>query len=178
MVSESQLEESLRQTCVAVAKILVSQGKYLAVAESCTGGYLSKVLTDESGSSAYFRGGCVPYSNEAKTAILKIDPGLIQSKGAVSEEVAQALACGVSRELEADFGIGVSGVAGPMGGTRDKPVGTVWISVCAKEGESNNKLFRFSGPRHVVRGKAVFSSLLMLQQFICRQKELDIVLDW
>jgi nicotinamide-nucleotide amidase len=119
------------------------QGQTLAVAESCTGGLLAARLTDRAGSSAYFLGGGVVYSNEAKTDLAGVDPALIERDGAVSVEVAEALAEGIARRFGADFGVGITGVAGPGGGTPDKPVGLVCISVWAGD--------RLGAPRRLTR---------------------------
>jgi nicotinamide-nucleotide amidase len=119
------------------------QGQTLAVAESCTGGLLAARLTDRAGSSAYFLGGGIVYSNEAKTDLAGVDPALIEREGAVSVEVAEALAEGIARRFGADFGVGITGVAGPGGGTADKPVGLVCISVWAGD--------RLGPPRRLTR---------------------------
>ncbi len=107
-------------------------GRTVAVAESCTGGLMSARLTDRPGSSAYFAGGIVVYSNRAKVELAGVDPSLIERFGAVSTEVAEALADGAIERLHADLGIGITGIAGPDGGTEDKPVGLVCFSVCAR----------------------------------------------
>ena len=109
-------------------------GRMVAVAESCTGGLMSARLTELPGSSAYFAGGVVVYSNEAKVALAGVDAGLISQFGAVSTEVAEALASGAAARFDADAGIGITGIAGPDGGTPDKPVGTVCFSVCLRDG--------------------------------------------
>ena len=101
----------------------------IATAESCTGGLLAARLTELAGASDYFRGGIVAYSNEAKVAQAGVEPRLIETHGAVSAEVAQALADGARARLGADVGVGITGVAGPGGGTEEKPVGLVWLSV-------------------------------------------------
>jgi len=115
-----------------VARLL--DGRRVAVAESCTGGLLAARLTDRAGSSDFFAGGVVAYSNEAKTGLVGVDPGLIARDGAVSTSVARALADGACERFDADFGIGISGIAGPGGGTDEKPVGTVCFSVVARRG--------------------------------------------
>ena len=110
-------------------------GETIAVAESCTAGLLAARLTDRSGSSAYFLGGGVVYSNEAKTKLAGVDPALIEAFGAVSTEVAEALAAGIAARFGASIGIGITGIAGPGGGTPEKPVGTVCISVWRRDRE-------------------------------------------
>ena len=99
----------------------------IAVAESCTGGYISHMITNISGASKVFERGIVSYSNEAKIEILKVDPGLIQKFGAVSTQVAKKMAENVRSIANVDIGIGISGIAGPLGGTEEKPVGLVYI---------------------------------------------------
>ena len=106
----------------------------LAVAESCTGGLMAARLTDRAGSSAFFSGGIVAYSNEAKIALVGVEAALIERVGAVSTEVAEALADGAIERFNADLGIGITGIAGPGGGTEDKPVGTVCFSVASRAG--------------------------------------------
>ena len=118
-----------------VAALLVGGGLSVAVAESCTGGLLSARLTDRPGSSEYFRGGVVVYSNEAKVSLAGVDAGLIEQFGAVSTEVAEALADGAAARLEADIGIGITGIAGPDGGSDEKPVGLVCFSVARIDGD-------------------------------------------
>ena len=108
--------------------MLVEQGLTVAVAESCTGGLVSARLTDRPGSSAYVLGGLVVYANDAKAALAGVPAELIEAHGAVSEEVAAALADGARERVGADIGIGITGIAGPDGGTDEKPVGPVWIA--------------------------------------------------
>ena len=117
-----------------VASLLLSSARTVAVAESCTGGLMSARLTELAGSSDYFLGGAVVYSNEAKASMAGVDLDLISRYGAVSTEVAEALADGAATRFGADFGIGITGIAGPGGGTEEKPVGTVCFSVCTGDG--------------------------------------------
>jgi nicotinamide-nucleotide amidase len=115
----------------AVVKLLTARRKTLAVAESCTGGYLAHRITNVPGASAVLLAGFVTYSNEAKTAMLGLDPQLIAEHGAVSKQVALAMAEGARRGAKADFGLATTGIAGPSGGSDDKPVGTVFIAFAA-----------------------------------------------
>src|SRR4029077_144596 len=119
----------------------------IAVAESCTGGLLAGRLTELAGSSDYMVGGITAYSNEGKSGGVGVDPALIDSRGAVSEEVAIALADGARAVLGADIGVGVTGIAGPDGGTEDKPVGTVCFAVTASDGASLVRRTRLPGGR-------------------------------
>ncbi|MGD0336449.1 MAG: nicotinamide-nucleotide amidohydrolase family protein [Candidatus Omnitrophota bacterium] len=148
-----------------VHAFLIKKRKTLAVAESCTGGLISKLLTELPGSSSYFSLGVVTYSNKAKEKILKIPGQLIAKKGAVSIEVARKMASSVRRISGADFGIGVTGIAGPGGATAAKPVGTVFIAIAGKH-ETLCKKFKFSGSRNTIRKKAALESLRLLGTFL------------
>ncbi len=108
------------------------------MAESCTGGLMAGRLTDRSGSSAFFAGGVVAYSNEAKHELVGVEHELIERFGAVSTEVAEALALGAIARFDADIGVGITGIAGPEGGSEEKPVGTVCFSVLSGEGRGNH----------------------------------------
>lgn len=126
----------------------------LATAESCTGGLIAARCTDVPGSSAWFTGGVVAYANDVKRDVLGVDPALLAAHGAVSEPVVRAMAAGVRRLTGARFAVAVSGVAGPDGGTPEKPVGTVWMAVA--DGENVQALhFLFSGDRAAVRTATV-----------------------
>jgi nicotinamide-nucleotide amidase len=149
----------------ALASALAGSGRTLAVAESCTGGLVAKRLTDRAGSSAYFKGGVVAYANDAKTALLGVDAGVIAEHGAVSEPVALAMAAGVASVLGADAGIGVTGVAGPDGGTADKPVGTVWYAASVGETSVARKSL-FPGDRQQIRERATQAALVLLLRLL------------
>lgn len=123
-------EESLES---AIGKLLKKEGKTLALAESCSGGFVSHLITSIPGSSAYFQGSVVPYHNQFKENILGVMPQTLENFGAVSEETVKEMATGVRKLFGSDFGLSSSGIAGPDGGTEQKPVGTVWIA-CAGEG--------------------------------------------
>jgi nicotinamide-nucleotide amidase len=118
----------------AVGRLLAVQRKTLATAESCTGGLIGHRLTQIAGSSAYFLGGVIAYSNESKVRDLGVSGALIEKHGAVSEEVARAMAEGVRARFGADFGLAVTGIAGPEGGSAAKPVGTVWFALADANG--------------------------------------------
>jgi PncC family amidohydrolase len=138
---------------------LSASGKTLAVAESCTGGLLGGAITSIPGSSLYFSGGVLAYGNSAKISLLGVPPDRIAARGAVSREVAVAMAEGVLSLFRADLAIAVTGVAGPGGGSRGKPVGTVWVAVVAPDGVRYAHRFRFSGGREAVRRETVRVSL-------------------
>jgi len=141
-------------------------GHTIAVAESCSGGLLAARLTDLAGASAYFAGGVVAYSNEAKSALVGVDPGLIERVGAVSAEVADALADGAAARLRAEVGVGITGVAGPGGGTEEKPVGLVFISVCGPGGARVARSLRLPGGRADVRERSVTVSMHLLRALL------------
>jgi nicotinamide-nucleotide amidase len=145
----------------AVGAALVREGKTLAVAESCTGGLISKRVTDIPGSSRFFLGGIVAYANQVKAGLLNIDASLMEEEGVVSEAVAEALADGAIRALGADMGVGVTGVAGPGGGSPGKPVGTVCISVSGGAGTVSRKELLL-GDRETVRARAAHHALGLL----------------
>jgi nicotinamide-nucleotide amidase len=130
-------EETLE---TAIGKLLKNAGKTLALAESCSGGYVSHLITTVPGSSAYFQGAVVPYHNAFKEEILGVNPETLRTHGAVSEETVAAMAKGVRSLFHADYGLASSGIAGPDGGTEDKPVGTVWIACAGPEGVETRKL--------------------------------------
>ncbi len=125
-----------------VGDLLISKNKTLACAESCTGGLIANLITDVPGASAYFIEGLVTYANQAKIDLLKVDPQIIEQQGAVSEPVALIMAQEVRRRAKSDFGIATTGIAGPSGGTQEKPVGTVYIAV-VDEKQQWVKKFRF-----------------------------------
>lgn len=150
-----------------IHRLLIKKEKTLAVAESCTAGIVCDLLTRISDSSRYFILGIVAYSNKAKVNILKIPKHIILKKGAVSKEVAALMAKSVRTIAKTDFGIGITGIAGPTGGSKEKPVGTVFIAVDAK----NNKIckkFRFEGNRLAIRERAALKSLRLLKLLIHR----------
>jgi len=136
-----------------VARLLTLNKATISAAESCTGGLLAQRLTSIAGSSSYFLGGVVCYSNEMKTAWADVPKELIEAKGAVSAEVAVALAEGIRRRVGSTLGMGITGIAGPGGGSEEKPVGTVHIAV-ASGGETKARAVRFMGDRDMIRGQA------------------------
>jgi len=119
---------------IVVGKMLANQKKTISVAESCTGGYLAHLITSVPGSSTYFMGGVVSYSNQVKSETLDVNPEQIKQHGAVSREVVTAMALNVKQKMKTDYAIATSGIAGPDGGSVEKPVGTVWIAVATPEG--------------------------------------------
>jgi len=142
---------------------LAVKGFTLAVAESCTGGLISERLTKVSGASGYFMEGVVTYSNDAKIRSLGVDADLIAARGAVSAEVAEAMADGVRRRADTDFGISVTGIAGPNGGTEEKPVGLVYIALADDIHVEHRKLM-LPGDRHLIRWRASQAALDLLRR--------------
>ena len=139
------------------------QRRTVALAESCTGGLIAAALTDHAGASRVFTHGVVAYANEAKTAFLGVPPGLIAAEGAVSQAVARAMAEGALRVSQADVALSVTGIAGPGGGTPDKPVGLVWFGLARKDGSARTERRVFAArSRAVVRRQAVETGLRLI----------------
>ncbi|MEO0141927.1 MAG: CinA family protein [candidate division WOR-3 bacterium] len=148
-----------------IARRLIKKRLTLGVCESCTGGMLGSIITSQSGSSKYFKGGIIAYSNEVKGKVVGVKKYTLKKFGAVSEETAGEMACGVRRKLGTDIGIGITGIAGPTGGTKEKPVGLVYISVCSKL-HRVIKRYIFKGTRELIRKRACRASLEILKEFI------------
>lgn len=152
-------EQSLAKV---VGQKLAQQKKTIAVAESCTGGILAKLITDIPGASRYFTRGWVTYSNDAKNSELGIPPRLIEKYGAVSEQVARSMAQGARKRAGTDFAIGITGIAGPTGGSEQKPVGLVYISVDS-DSDCETQRFIFFHDRGFIRLRAAQTALNMLR---------------
>ena len=152
----------------AVADVLTSKSHTLAVAESCTGGLVAKRITDLPGSSIYFRGGVIAYADRLKLDLLAVEDTVLAENGAVSEAVAAGMARGVAHLLDTDVGVGVTGIAGPGGGTPEKPVGTVWFAVALK-GRVRASHRVFSGDREAVRERASQAALLLLYHMLTEE---------
>jgi nicotinamide-nucleotide amidase len=127
---------------------------------------MSARLTERGGSSEYFAGGAVVYSNEAKASVAGVDPELIERVGAVSVEVAEALATGAAAAFGADFGIGITGIAGPGGGTEEKPVGTVCFSVCSRDGARLTRRLLLPGNRSDIRDRSTTVAMHLLRRVV------------
>ena len=152
-----------------VAEELIAQGKTLATAESCTGGSIAHRLTSLSGSSAFFKGSVVAYDNDVKTSVLRVDKETLKNHGAVSKEVVKQMADGACRLLKTDVAVAVSGIAGPTGGTDEKPVGTVWVAVCTADTMISSE-FRFGTQREHNVQRATQAALVMLREILKRKK--------
>ena len=154
-----------------VAALLEAAGETVAVAESCTGGLMAARLTDRAGASAYVRGGIVVYSNSAKAALAGVEVELIERVGAVSTEVADALADGALERFDAGVGVGITGVAGPGGGSEEKPVGTVCISVAQRDGDRITRRLVLPGGRADIRDRTTTVTLHLLRRLLLRSPE-------
>jgi len=150
---------SATQLVSQLAELLVAKSWTVTTAESCTGGMVAAALTDIAGSSAWFHQGVVSYANEAKMQLLDVDEELLQQYGAVSEQVVEAMAVGALRKAAANVAVAISGVAGPGGGTSEKPVGTVWIAWALGPSQVQAVHFMFNGERSVVRQAALMEAL-------------------
>ena len=142
---------------------LRAAGWRIATAESCTGGLIAAACTAVAGSSDWFERGFVTYSNEAKCESIGVDPATIAAHGAVSAEVAEAMAAGALAHSRADLAVAVTGIAGPGGGTPEKPVGTVWLAVVRRGAEPQATLLRLQGDRAAIRAATVDQALRALQ---------------
>jgi len=149
----------------SLGKILRENGWTVSTAESCTGGAVARLFTENPGSSAYFKGSVVAYSNEIKTKLLHVGPDLLLKHGAVSREVAEKMALESCKLLETDFSISTTGIAGPGGGTDEKPVGTVWIAVAGK-GKVASQLFNFGNDRERNIIRTGQNALFMLRKLL------------
>jgi PncC family amidohydrolase len=152
-----------------VGQLLRQRNLTVSVAESCTGGRLGDRITDVPGSSDYFMGGVISYSNAAKVNLLGVDSAVLASKGAVSRKVAIQMASGVRRELKTDIGVGVTGIAGPTGGSRAKPVGLVFIAVCSETSSTCAKKI-FKGSRTSIKRQSTEEAVRMLHEFILKDQ--------
>lgn len=150
---------------VILGEILSERGLWLAVAESSTGGTIGKLVTDVPGSSIYFRGGVIAYANEVKAQVLGVRSETLDTFGAVSEETVLEMANGVRVKLGADIGLSVSGIAGPGGGTDEKPIGTTWIGMSTPN-TKNAYNFVFNGDRHSIREQTAQTALKIVVDYL------------
>ena len=154
--------ESILKLATALVEELTKSGKAVATAESCTGGWVAKAITDVAGSSAVFAYGVVSYSNGAKESIIGVQNQTLEDHGAVSSEVVEEMAQGTLRLSGADIAVAVSGVAGPDGGTKEKPVGMVWFGWAVRDGANalvDTSCEQFTGDRELVREASVAYAL-------------------
>lgn len=163
-------EKTLRQLSHQIGEALGQLGATVTTAESCTGGWIAKVITDISGSSAWFERGYVTYSNEAKHQMIGVDSGTLETYGAVSEVVVREMAQGALHAASADYAIAVSGIAGPNGGSEEKPVGTVWFGFSSKLEGTVVRHQLFAGDRDAVRRQATEYALHTLWEEFLKNK--------
>ncbi|MGO1233002.1 MAG: nicotinamide-nucleotide amidase [Marinobacter sp.] len=159
-------DEQLQEAGASLGEQLKFQGRTIATAESCTGGWVAKVLTDRAGCSAYVMAGLVTYSNEAKQMLLGVNPGVLDEHGAVSELVVRQMVSGAVRVTGVDIAVAISGIAGPGGGSDEKPVGTVWFAWGSGPGRIETSLQHFDGDRDEVRRQAVLYALQGVTGFL------------
>ena len=152
-------QAQLEALAADVGKLLLDTGQRLATAESCTGGWVAQCLTAIAGSSNWFERGFVTYSNEAKGDMLGVAEATLAAHGAVSEAVAAAMAGGALRHSRADWTLAITGIAGPDGGSKDKPVGTVCFAWAGPEGRCDTETRHFAGSREAVRAQSVGHAL-------------------
>jgi nicotinamide-nucleotide amidase len=148
---------------------ILSLNLKLTTAESCTGGMLASLLTEYPGSSAWFDRGFVTYSNEAKIDLLNVSPVTLKTQGAVSEAVVKEMAFGALKHSLAQVSFAITGIAGPSGGSLEKPIGTVWIAVAFQD-QAHANLFHFQGPRQSVREQACLCALMQFKSLILAHK--------
>ena len=160
-------DSELMQLSEQVGQALKARGATVTTAESCTGGWVAKVITDIAGSSAWFERGFVTYSNEAKAQMIGVREETLAQHGAVSEPVVVEMAIGALKAARADYAVSISGIAGPDGGSEEKHVGTVWFAFATARGEGITRRECFSGDRDAVRRQATAYALQTLwQQFL------------
>lgn len=150
---------------IEIGALLTEKNLTISCAESCTGGLLTDRLTNVPGSSAYVKGAVVAYSNEIKMNILHVKEETLENCGAVSRQTAQELAANVRQILNTDVGVSITGIAGPGGGTPEKPLGTVYIGISGPNGNSVQK-FQFKGSRTEIKEKAVEAALVLIQVYL------------
>lgn len=159
-------DRELEQAGIHLGKLLEEQGRTIATAESCTGGWVAKVLTDRAGSSAYVMAGLVTYSNSAKQALLGVQADTLERHGAVSEAVVREMVAGAIPAAGVDVAVAISGVAGPGGGSPDKPVGTVWFAWGSGPDQTEATVRHFDGDRDEVRRQSVLFALQAVTGFL------------
>ncbi len=157
-------DSELRAAARRLGKALEAAGLVVTSAESCTGGLIGKLITDIPGSSGWFERGFITYSNAAKQELLDVAADLLEVHGAVSAAVAEAMARGARERSPAQLSVAVTGVAGPDGGTPEKPVGLVWIAWAGPDGGTQSRRYQFAGDRDAVRRQAAAAALQGLEQ--------------
>ncbi len=166
MVILTAMEDELKKLAIGLNHRLRSTGRTMASAESCTGGWIAKAMTDVPGSSACFDRAFITYSNQAKHEMLGVGTDTLDRHGAVSEAVVLEMVRGVLQHSQAEVAVAVSGIAGPDGGSEEKPVGTVWLAWASRDGEITSSKMLFSGDRDMVRYQSTISALQGLMDLI------------
>jgi len=161
-IGTNMTDNTLYELSKQVGQALAQRKATVTTAESCTGGWIAKVITDVAGSSAWFERGFVTYSNQAKQQLVGVSPQTLEAYGAVSEQVVLEMATGALQEAQADYAVSVSGIAGPDGGSAEKPVGTVWFGFANNRGQTFAQKALFSGDREAVRRQATEFALQTL----------------
>jgi nicotinamide-nucleotide amidase len=149
-----------------VGRLLAENNQTFSVAESCTGGLIGHLVTNVPGSSRYFQGGVMVYSNPSKQDLLHVQPKTLEAHGAVSDPTVRQMAVGVREHLKSDLGLAVTGIAGPDGGTRNKPVGTVYVGL-ATEKDVFSKKYRFWGTRRQIKSNTAMMALDWVRRYLC-----------
>lgn len=162
-------EKYLLEQAIHLSSQLIEQCKVISTAESCTGGWIAKIITDIEGSSAWFESSIITYSNQAKIDLLGVNQSTLDINGAVSQPVVKEMVLGLLDRSSADIGISISGIAGPGGGTEDKPVGTVWIAWATPGLLVEALRYQFKGDRNQVRMQAVAEALRGIQRILDEQ---------
>jgi nicotinamide-nucleotide amidase len=166
MMQAALNEAQMEALCTRLGARLLTRREELTTAESCTGGLIAKLMTDIAGSSAWFGTGFITYSNDAKRRWLDVPAEVLKQHGAVSAETVRAMAEGALVKASAHWAIGVSGVAGPTGGTPERPVGTVWIAWAGRGCATSASRFQFDGDRQMVRWRTAAAALAGLEALV------------
>jgi competence/damage-inducible protein CinA-like protein len=174
----TRIREGETRPAQLLTDALASRGVSLVTAESCTGGLIGKYMTDLPGSSRVYWGGYVSYSNAAKTGMIGVGARVLEDAGAVSQEAVVSMAQGALSRSEAAVSIAVSGIAGPDGGSADKPVGTVWMAVALRDGETTARLFNFTGSRDMIRRRSAVAAMLFAEARLLGRDFLDTRTKW
>ncbi len=165
-LNNSASDGALSEAGDQLARVLIDKKQTIATAESCTGGWVAKVLTDRAGSSSYLLAGIVTYSNEAKKELLGVTDASLESHGAVSAPVVREMVAGALATTSADVAVAISGIAGPDGGSDEKPVGTVWFAWGRSPADTEAVVQYFKGDRDSVRRQAVLFALQGVQAYL------------
>jgi len=165
------MDQEIFKLAEQLGELLKSRGQMIATAESCTGGWIAEAITDIPGSSAWFDRGFVTYSNHSKITMLGVETQTLEKYGAVSKEIALAMVKGALLNSTADLALAVTGIAGPSGGTEEKPVGTVFLAITGKYVKHKNVLLNLTGTRRSIRKKTVVMALKETLDYLTKDSE-------